>query len=137
MKNYRIVENIKDECFYVEYQKDFFGFNKWFKVRCNFGDYNNINYFDQEWWWLLLPVFIITLVPIIIFLIHQYDFNTIKKFRRSEVKEYLNFVKKEEEKEEKIRTKGKEKVIGIYMNGEFIDVARLERMKKLERIVEK
>jgi len=83
-----------------------------------------------------LPIFIITIFPAVVLFVNQGEY-AIKKFRKNEIKEYLDLVKKQEEKEEIIRTKGKEKVIGVYMNGEFIDGARLERMKKLERIVEK
>lgn len=86
--------------------------------------------------WIFLPIFIITIFPAVVLFVNQGEY-AIKKFRKNEIKEYLDLVKKQEEKEEIIRTKGKEKVIGVYMNGEFIDGARLERMKKLERIVEK
>jgi threonyl-tRNA synthetase len=80
-----------------------------------------------------LPIFILTILPALILFDIQGDFS-IKKFSRTEVKDYLEIIKKQEYKEELIRTKGKEKIIGIYMNGEFIDGPRLERMKKLERI---
>jgi len=136
MRNYRIIKNIKNERYYIQYQKKLFFTNRWFYLRENHRD-KNFNIFQYELFYILSPLILcsfLLIIPAFIFFVEMIypkesfykDFQALNKIKDLEQKQW---------EDNQIKKYGKEKIVGIYLNGEYIDGVRLERMKKLEKIV--
>jgi amino acid permease len=155
MKNFRIIENNNN--YYVQYQ--FMG--AWFYARGNLSGYefeydDYTNYYT--WLFILLPIIfipflqiendIIQNIAIVLFSVSSLlsIITTIfviiskkKKFYSKDsvikwIKNLEDYEKKKKEKKEK-KKKPVNKLVGVYYNGEVIDGERLERWKKLGKIV--
>jgi len=136
--NYKIIYNENRRRYYIKYQEKIFGIKMWFYANHCYR-WNSIlkrerKLYSKEWFWLSLPIMIVTLIPIILIMIDLLDDNgSLRAIFNSEdwAKSTINEMKTIQDK-----VKKPNKVIGIYMGDEYIDGERLERMKKLERIVE-
>jgi len=163
MRNYRIKQNTKDDNYKVEGQYKFlFGlFKGWITYKdvdyCMFGDWYSTDYLTKWWWWLnilFLPlgILLLSLSSVLGVLVIIVGFCTTfftimdgivgdsfkdKNFYDTDyAKDFIQSLEKKEKIKKKVEKEGKSKVVGVYMNGEYIDGERLARMKKLERIVE-
>ena len=141
MRNYRIVENVKKEKYHVQYEGRILGIKKWFYVPSGgsmlpLGDYWKSN----ELKLLMVFALLLSLVGTIIFLV---DYELWNRHGWRSIDDCNDYIEKEKQKEidrqekaREIQKKGEKRVVGVWMGDEYIDGARLERMKKLERITE-
>jgi len=166
MRNYRIRQNTKNNNYKVEGQYNLLGLIKcWITYKdvddSIFGDWYGEDYLSKWWWWfniLSLPIGIVFLnFSVLFFLILGIimiscgfvstffvivdglaggSFHDLTFGSQGRAKEFIEELEENEEMSKKIEKEGKSKVVGVYLNGEFIDGERLERMKKLERIVD-
>ena len=135
--NYRVIYSEKNDCYYGQYQSRLFGIKMWFYFN-HIDKYtgvlkNNRKLYSNELFWLFLPLMIITIIPIIFLCVDLFDDGSWR-----EKYNYESYVLHdiEQEKIKEVTIYKPNKVVGVYIGDEYIDGARLERMKKLERIVE-
>jgi hypothetical protein len=145
--NFRIIKNHKKDCYYIKYKWK----NKYFYIRGDGSHFNKKNDYILSIWKYALYLFIISIPVISILLgiltqstlfaivlmispissIIMFRFLKKTKFGTlNSAKEWINKYNKYVEK-----TSKKDEIISFYINGEYIDGKKLERWKKLERIV--
>ena len=96
--------------------------------------------------YICIPFCVTTTILLIFFIVFgigdDSDGYLVKKSYRnaSDAKHRIEEYKQEQEERrkynEKIEHEGKTKVVGVYLGDEYIDGDRLERMKKMERVVD-
>ena len=141
--NYRIIEKIGNDRYYIQYEKEIFGKKMWFNILDENMMFESNNH--PEYWlssitfWLLITLGLMSVVGIMF--IFGFDmFKTKKFYTEYDAKDFIEIERKifleDIQKKELIEKKGKSKIVGVYLGDEYIDGERLERIKKFERLSE-
>jgi len=135
--NYRIVEKIGNDTYYVQYEKEIFGKKIWFNIlekQYIFGDGIDSSYWlSNPFFWIITLLAIFIVVGIIFILMFEM-FNTKRFSSISNAKYFVNVEKdrllRKAEKKDLIDKKGSSKIVGIFDGDDFIDGERLEKIKR-------